>query len=201
MLLALMTLPSTPAPPGVHAVVVASGSFSHEAAALRPLIRAIIASILREPSSHPDVEDGASETLRRALEKHDQIRDPGAVRPWVLGIARHVGLDAIRARKRARQHIEVAEGPSSSPDGAVELVDTGPNPLERVEQARRDRVVRQAIDSLPEGPRKALMMFHLEGLEYQEIARRLEVPLGTVATWVARGRKAMAVTLEEARDS
>jgi RNA polymerase sigma-70 factor (ECF subfamily) len=43
------------------------------------------------------------------------------------------------------------------------------------------------------------MMFHMEGLEYQEIAERLEVPLGTVATWVSRGRKAMATTLAEVR--
>ena len=197
MLLALMSLKTSPAAPAV----VRSAAFSAEAAALRPLVRAVIASVLRESPGHPDVEDGASETLRRALEKHDQIRDPGAVRAWILGIARHVGLDAVRARKRARQHSEVADAPSSGPSGAVELVDSTPSPFERVAQARRDRIVRQAMDSLPEGPRKALTMFHLEGLEYQEIAERLDVPLGTVATWVARGRRAMAATLEEARDS
>ena len=200
MLLAFMSLPTSPA---AHAVAQ-NAAFSAEAAALRPLVRAVIASILREAPGHPDVEDGASETLRRALEKHDQMRDPGATRAWVLGIARHVGLDAIRARKRARQHVEAVDAPSSSPSsslGAVELVDSAPNPYERVAQARRDRVVREAVESLPEGPRKALTMFHLEGLEYQEIAERLGVPLGTVATWVARGRKAMAATLQEARDS
>ena len=45
------------------------------------------------------------------------------------------------------------------------------------------------------------MMFHLEGLEYQEIAARLEVPLGTIATWVSRGRRAMATTLADVRNS
>ena len=40
-------------------------------------------------------------------------------------------------------------------------------------------------------------MFHLEGLGYQEIAVRLEVPLGTVATWVMRGRKAVASAVAE----
>ncbi len=197
MLLAIMPVKTSPA----GGAIVESAAFSREAAALRPLVRAVIASILREAPGHPDVEDGASETLRRALEKHDQIRDSWAARAWVLGIARHVGLDAIRARKRARQHSEVTEAMGSSPVGAVELVDSAPNPFERVAQARRDRIVRDAMESLPEGPRKALTMFHLEGLEYQEIAERLDVPLGTVATWVARGRKAMAVTLEEARES
>jgi RNA polymerase sigma-70 factor (ECF subfamily) len=50
---------------------------------------------------------------------------------------------------------------------------------------------------LPDGPRNALQLFHMEGLSYQEIAGRLEVPLGTVATWVTRGRKAMAEALED----
>jgi RNA polymerase sigma-70 factor (ECF subfamily) len=53
------------------------------------------------------------------------------------------------------------------------------------------------LAKLPDGPRHALQLFHLEGLSYQEIASRLTVPLGTVATWVTRGRKAMAEALEE----
>ena len=72
------------------------------------------------------------------------------------------------------------------------LPDPADDPFERVAKARRDATVRTAIQSLPDGQRRALTMFHLEGLGYQEIAVRLEVPLGTVATWVMRGRKAVA---------
>jgi RNA polymerase sigma-70 factor (ECF subfamily) len=57
--------------------------------------------------------------------------------------------------------------------------------------------VRRVLRGLPEGPRDALSLFHLEGLSYQEVAARLGVPLGTVATWVTRGRKAMAEALED----
>jgi len=39
------------------------------------------------------------------------------------------------------------------------------------------------------------MKFHLDGRSYQEIAAELNVPLGTVATWVTRGRKALAERL------
>jgi RNA polymerase sigma-70 factor (ECF subfamily) len=80
--------------------------------------------------------------------------------------------------------------------------DLAPGPFERLARARRDERIRQAMNELPEGSRKALTMFHIEGLSYQEIASRLGVPLGTVATWVARGRKAMAGVLnEDERDS
>ena len=169
--------------------------FAAEAASLRPLVRAVVASIVREPVDHPDVEDCTNETLRRALEGHERLREGEALRPWVVGIARHVALDALRARKRSRSR---DAGTGSDEDGDLlaplveRLPDPADDPFERVAKARRDATVRTAIESLPEGQRKALTMFHLEGLGYQEIAVRLEVPLGTVATWVMRGRKAVA---------
>jgi RNA polymerase sigma-70 factor (ECF subfamily) len=176
------------------------GDFAHEAAALRPLVRAVAASIMREPISHPDVEDCTNETLRRALEGSERLREGEASRPWVVGIARHVALDALRGRKRARAR---DAGNDRGDDGELlaplveRLADPGDDPFERVAKARRDATVRTAIDALPDGQRKALTMFHLEGLGYQEIAERLEVPLGTVATWVMRGRKAIASAVED----
>jgi RNA polymerase sigma-70 factor (ECF subfamily) len=172
-------------------------AFAREAAALRPLVRAVVANIMREPPSHPDVEDCTNETLKRAIEGSERLREGEAVRPWVVGIARHVALDALRGRKRARARGD-GGGHDTSEDGDVlaplveRLPDPADDPFERVAKARRDATVREAIESLPDGQRKALTMFHLEGLGYQEIASRLDVPLGTVATWVMRGRKAIA---------
>ncbi|HEY2510393.1 MAG TPA: RNA polymerase sigma factor [Polyangiaceae bacterium] len=176
-------------------------AFSREAASLRPLVRAVVASIIREPVDHPDVEDCTNETLRRALEGHERLREGEAVRPWVVGIARHVALDALRSRKRSRARDAGNGGSDDDGEAMAPLVERLPDPaddpFERVAKARRDATVRDAIESLPDGQRKALTMFHLEGLGYQEIAERLEVPLGTVATWVMRGRKAIASAVTE----
>jgi RNA polymerase sigma factor (sigma-70 family) len=174
--------------------------FAREAASLRPLVRAVVASIVREPIDHPDVEDCTNETLRRALEGHERLREGEALRPWVVGIARHVALDALRARKRTRSR-DAGGGSDEEGDLLAPLVERLPDPaddpFERVAKARRDATVRTAIESLPDGQRKALTMFHLEGLGYQEIAVRLDVPLGTVATWVMRGRKAVATAVAD----
>jgi RNA polymerase sigma-70 factor (ECF subfamily) len=175
--------------------------FARDAAALRPLVRAVVASIVREPVDHPDVEDCTNETLRRAIEGQERLREGEAVRPWVVGIARHVALDALRARKRTRARDAGSGGGDEDGETLAPLVERLPDPaddpFERVAKARRDATVRTAIEALPEGQRKALTMFHLEGLGYQEIAVRLEVPLGTVATWVMRGRKAVASAVED----
>jgi RNA polymerase sigma-70 factor (ECF subfamily) len=51
------------------------------------------------------------------------------------------------------------------------------------------------MSALPEPMAMALMKFHIDGRSYQEIAEEMKVPLGTVATWVTRGRKTLAERL------
>jgi len=172
-------------------------SLRQQAAELRPLVRAVVACVLREPPDHADVEDCTSEALRRALEGHTSARGP--VRPWVLGIARHVALDTLRARQKQRaRNVDVpADAPSSAASVMDRLIDPGTPADEQIESAERAARVRRVLSTLPEGPRQALSLFHIEGLSYQEISGRLGVPLGTVATWVTRGRKAMAEALED----
>jgi len=168
------------------------------AAELRPLIRAVIAAMLHENREHPDVEDCTHETLRRAIEGRSRLRDGEPVRPWLTGIARHVALDALRARKKAKQRA-APDGPEDADDApsAVErLADGGPTPFERVSGAQEATAIQRALEALPDRQREALVMFHMEGLAYQEIASRLEVPLGTVATWVTRARKSLAVAMQ-----
>jgi RNA polymerase sigma-70 factor (ECF subfamily) len=170
-----------------------------QAAELRPLVRAVVACVLRERPDHADVEDCTNEALRRALEGQSTVRGP--VRPWVLGIARHVALDTLRARQKQRaRNVDVSpsdDAPSSRTAVIDRLIYPGAIADEQLELAERAARVRRVMAKLPEGPRKALEAFHLEGLSYQEIAARMNVPLGTVATWVNRGRKAMAEALED----
>jgi RNA polymerase sigma factor (sigma-70 family) len=168
-----------------------------QAAELRPVVRAVVACVLRERPDHADVEDCTSEALRRALESTSTARGP--IRPWVLGIARHVALDTLRARQKQRaRNVDVPEDAPSSTSAVVDrLIDPAASADEQLELAERAARVRRVMAKLPDGPRKALEMFHLEGLAYQEIAQKMNVPLGTVATWVTRGRKAMAEALED----
>lgn len=175
-----------------------STSVEAQTAELRPIVRAVVSCVLRERPDSADVEDCTSEALRRALEAKGSARGP--LRPWVLGIARHVALDALRARQR--QRARTADLPDEAPSSATAVVDRLVDPAapqdEQMELAERAARVRRVLATLPEGPRKALELFHLEGLAYQEIAKKLGVPLGTVATWVNRGRRAMAEALEDA---
>ncbi|MCC6553245.1 MAG: RNA polymerase sigma factor [Polyangiaceae bacterium] len=184
--------PEAAPPPTIGAL----SGFPDEAAALRPVIRATIACVLGEPADHPDVEDCAHEALARAIEGRARLREGEPLRPWVLGIARHVALDALRRRRRARR---VEGAPAREDEGAPaeQIEDPGPSPEERAASLERAQRLQGALARLTEPQREALLAFHVEGLNYQQIARRLEIPLGTVATWIARGRRSLAEALGE----
>ena len=183
-------------------VLVSGGiAVNDQAAALRPVIRGVVSCILGAHGGHADVEDCTHEVLRRALEGKDRLRSGQPIRPWVLGIARHVALDVLRDRKRTRLcESQQAGDDDQEPRSALDSVaDPGPSPDERVADAEQRDRIRLAMDKLPEGQREALLLFHTQGLGYQQVSRRLGVPLGTVATWIARGRQSLAEALGETR--
>lgn len=167
-------------------------------AALMPMIRAVIAKVTHLPLQHPDLDDCAAETLRRIVEGIGRVRSGEPVAPWAAGVARHVALDWLRARKRTRARTE----DSTNEDLENEMVDSSPSPEQRTLEADQLRRVRAALDRLPEGPRAAVVAFHVDGLSYLEIADKLGVPMGTVATWIARSRQTLSqIIANERRDS
>ena len=191
---------STPAPLAVsmaRPAPVLDAQTAAEVAAAMPVVRVVAAAVLAVGRDHADVDDVASETMRRAVEGHERLRPGDPVRPWVIGIARHVALDARRSRGRALRRN--AEPPGATPElsAAEQVASPKPDPFEQLARARRDSQVREALEQLPEGSRQALTLFHLEELGYEEIAAKLGVPMGTVATWISRGRKALQGTLSE----
>jgi RNA polymerase sigma-70 factor (ECF subfamily) len=180
-------------------------AFAAATAELRPHVRAVVAAVLGVGRDHPDVDDCAHEALRRALEGRSRLRDGEPLRPWVTGIARHVALDSLRARKRQRDRTASPrggdDGRDSSPDPLDQVADGAPTAFDALATAERRDALARALAALPDGQRKALTMFHMEGLQYQEIAARLGVPLGTVATWVMRARKSVAAAVGVTEES
>ncbi|MBI4703238.1 MAG: sigma-70 family RNA polymerase sigma factor [Deltaproteobacteria bacterium] len=167
-----------------------------ETAAIEPVVRGLVARMLREGRDHPDVSDCCHEAFRRALEAEERVRDGAPLRPWVLGIARHVALDALRARGRARREAEAGGAPAAA-DALACVPDPAPGPEALLALAQDARRVRAALDGLGEEQRRVLWLFHVEGLGYREIAERLAIPLGTVCTWLMRGRQRLARALQE----
>jgi RNA polymerase sigma-70 factor (ECF subfamily) len=128
--------------------------------------------------SAPDAEDAAQEAFVRAFVHRDAFDTARPLLPWLLTVARYVCLD--RLRRDRREAISDAE----PDDRAIEST-TAEDALSEREQLLH---LSRALDALPEGQREVVAMFHLDGLGYREIAEALDVPIGTVMTWLHRGR-------------
>lgn len=172
---------------------------SNQAAALQSVVRALIAHVVRERRDHPDVEDATHEVFRRALEGRDRLRPGEPVRPWVLGIARHVAIDVLRQRGRAiaRRAREAPQQDDVDQSALDRVADEGPGPESQAQITERARALQHAMTTLAPEQRQALLLFHVEGLGYGEIAEELAVPVGTVGTWITRGRRNLAAALDK----
>jgi RNA polymerase sigma factor (sigma-70 family) len=160
----------------------------------RPAVRALIAHVLGVGLTHADVEDCTSEALRRALESAARLQPGAALRPWLFGIARHVALDARRARMRELRRDAGGSGDDERESALDRIEAPLPDPLEQAVLAERTARLQNALGLLPPHHRRALSL-HAEGLGYREIAGQLNVPIGSVCTWIARGRQTLAQAL------
>lgn len=147
--------------------------------------------LLRHPE---EARDAAQETFARAyaaLSTYDAVQ-PFA--PWVLRIARNHCLDVLRRRLPEAQQVALDAEPG---DGAPrELADPsaerGDDALERRQLAG---ALEAAVAALPQHYREVVHLFHVEHLSYKEIADTLDVPIGTVMTWLHRARARLRTEL------
>lgn len=173
---------------------VSDDPLAREAARHAVVVRAVVAKTLGERRDHPDVDDAVAEVLRRTLEGRERLRHGEPLGAWMTGIARHVAIDVARARTRKKRREMTGEDGST----LLERVADASAPIdERAMSRERLERLAVALRRLPDQPREALFLFHEEGLSYAAIAARMGVPLGTVAAWILRARRAVAAALPE----
>lgn len=129
----------------------------------------------RLSGSVPDAEDLTQQTFLIAQQKRQQVRDASKVRAWLYTVLRSCFL------KSRRKKTPVAAG---NMEKELELTAV-PFPHE----AEVDGELLQAVlNELARDFRLVLVMFYFEGLSYKEIAQRLDIPIGTVMSRLARGK-------------
>ena len=145
---------------------------------------ALYAFALKLARSRDDAEDLVSDTLLRAFERWDQYHLGTNIRAWLFTILYHVFV----SRKRRIDAREVHAPDDSEGWSAFEAVGEI-DPEGRFYDSFLDDEITQAIDSLPDEYRAAVVLSDLHDLRYAEIAEILGVPEGTVKSRLFRGRR------------
>jgi RNA polymerase sigma-70 factor (ECF subfamily) len=147
-------------------------------------VYAVCLRILADPD---EARDASQEAFITAYRKLGQFRGDAAFTTWLHRIAVNACYDELRrAKRRPRLHAVEPD------DRAPEPGSPSPDPADEV--AGTIDVVR-ALAEIPEDFRVVLVLADVEDMAYDEIARVLEVPVGTVKSRVHRGRIALARAL------
>lgn len=147
----------------------------------------------RLAGNREDAQDLYQEVLIKVHRSLGRFRGEASLRTWIFRIAVNA------AKNRARFWSRVKRGPALSLDAAEEegrppserLPDRRPGPEGTTYGHEIQARVQRELQRLPWGQRAVVVLRDVDGMEYREIARTLDISLGTVKSRLARGRDAL----------
>lgn len=176
-------------------------------AAFRELIRRyerpVFSLIYRMVRDSAAAEDLSQDAFIKVLNNLDKYRPEFKFSSWLFKIANNVTIDALR--KRQLDTISLDGSPHASSASEVEasrfeLADDAESPLDELASRELGAIIEHAIATLRPEYRNCIMLRHVEGRSYEEIAATLDLPLGTVKTYIHRARHELREALEHLRE-
>ena len=148
--------------------------FARRILAMSPMLHRLCCTQLHQ---HADREDAVQETIRRAWEHRDRLREERYMQTWVVRILLNV---CDTSRRKARRMLPVVHLPEKA-----------------ATQPGVESPLYAALCVLEEKYRLPIQLHYIEGYEVAEVARILRLPQGTVKSRMARGRAKLREMLEE----
>lgn len=160
----------------------------------------VFSTAMRLLANPTEAEDVAQEVFLKAFERFGDLEASPTAGGWLKTVATNMSLNHLtRYRARWSFFSELLRGGDTDEAEPVEFA--AEDTFEQdVEQADRHQLVEKALQKLPPAQRVPLVLFHLEGLSYEEIAAKLNVSLGKVKTDIFRAREALRKRLRPQLD-
>jgi RNA polymerase sigma-70 factor (ECF subfamily) len=160
----------------------------------------LYSAALRMTRNPSDAEDLVQETYLKAYRAFGSFQEGTNLKAWLYRILTNTYINAYRARRRRPEQTELDEVEDLylyRRLGGLEAVTAGRSAEEEVLEHFSEAEVKEAVESLPEQFRMAVLLADVEGFSYKEIADILEVPIGTVMSRLHRGRRALQKALHD----
>lgn len=161
---------------------------------------ALYSAALRMTRNPQDAEDLVQETYLKAFRGYESFQEGTNLKAWLYKILTNSFINTYRFKKRRVQETPLDEvedlflykklANEAQKERSVSAE-------ELVLNSFTDQEIKDALESLPESFRMAVILSDVEGFSYQEIADILNVPVGTVMSRIHRGRKALQKALHD----
>jgi RNA polymerase sigma-70 factor, ECF subfamily len=176
-------------------------------AAYRELIRRyerpIFALLFRMVRDRELAEDLSQETFVKALNAIESYRPEFKFSSWIFKIANNAAIDHLRRRELDTLSLDGsphAETPEAMQATALQIGARQESPLDAVEAKELGGAIEAAIGRLRPEYRSCILLRHVEGRAYEEIAEMLDLPLGTVKTYIHRARNELRQALAHLKE-
>ncbi|HTG54219.1 MAG TPA: sigma-70 family RNA polymerase sigma factor [Gemmatimonadaceae bacterium] len=176
-------------------------------AAFRELVRRyerpVFSLIFRMVRDRETSEDLAQETFIKVLNHIDRYRPEFKFSSWLFKIANNLTIDHLR--KRQLKTISIDGSPHAATAAEVEastfdVEARGESALEEMQSRELGSAIERAIAKLRPEYRACILLRHVEDRSYEEIAATLDLPLGTVKTYIHRARHELREALASLRE-
>lgn len=155
----------------------------------------------RLSGNYDEAGDITVEAFLRVYQAINNFRGDANFSTWIYRIVTNVYLDR-RKRQKNRQTLSLEEYVELEESQVTrQIEDPSPGPEALVEAQQRQELLQKAIESLPEYQRAMIVLYHVDGLSYEEIAEVLSLPIGTVKSRLNRARLALREKLEPIREA
>lgn len=165
--------------------------------------RPVFSLVYRMVRDRELAEDLAQDTFIKVLNHIDRYRPEFKFSSWLFKIANNVAIDHLR--RRQLETVSIDGSPHALTADAIEatsfdVVGEQESALDELEARELGTAIERAIAKLRPEYRSCIMLRHVEGRSYEEIAATLDLPLGTVKTYIHRARHELRDALEHLRD-
>lgn len=136
-----------------------------------------------------EAQDLAQEVFVKAYLAIGKFRGDCSLQTWLYRIAHNLGIDHMRRRKRSPEQVSL-DAPVQLEKGEVERQWAGEacDPVEEAERGELAAMVREAVMRLPEKLRAVVILHDLQQMTYEEVAKVLGCPVGTVKSRLFHAR-------------
>ncbi len=176
-------------------------------AAFRELVRRyerpVFSLVFRMVRDSAAAEDLAQDTFIKVLNHVDKYRPEFKFSSWLFKIANNVAIDHLRRRQLDTISMDGSPNAATAADveaTSFDIADKSESALDIMEAKELGSAIERAIGSLRPEYRSCIMLRHVEGRSYEEIAATLDLPLGTVKTYIHRARHQLREALEHLRE-
>ncbi len=172
-------------------------TFSEQA---MPLMDSLYGAAMRMTRNKADAEDLVQETYLKAYRGFGGFEQGTNLKAWLYRILTNTYINIYRKKQRRPDETDLAEVEDLylyRRLGGLEAATAGRSAEEELLDLFAESEVKEAMESLPDNFRIAVLLADVEGFAYKEIAEILDIPIGTVMSRLHRGRKALQKELYE----